>query len=394
ALIQTLPKDVRRQLIPAAETTAAAYRLLALTDESLAMELARAVEAVVPTVRVASRAFDATRVPDHLRITFAVHDEAGTVVGVGKDLDEVKRRLRATMRAAVAKATPVEERKGITKWDVGDLSRRVDTTRGGHTVHGYPALLDDGDSVSLRVFTTAELQHRVMRGGVKRLLLLAVPVAKRAVEAQLANRDKLILGRFAPQTANAIASDCVAAVAERLVAENGEVWTATQFDSLVAIARKQLAARSAIALRTAGEIIAVAADIEVQLARLITASVAPNVADLRRHLARLVRDRFVLAHGEHRLADVLRYMNGIKRRLDKLPENPAKDLHKLAEVLAVEREYSSLLGSLPPGEAGQAMVDLGWLLEELRVSVFAPSLGTSRPVSTKRIVAELVALRS
>ncbi len=393
ALMQTLPKDIRRQLIPAAETTAAAYRLLEATDEPLVVALARAVEAAVPSVRVPPRAFDASRVPGHLRITFAVHDETDAVVGLGKDLAEVKRQLRATLRAAVARATPVDERRGITTWDVGDLPRRVDTVRGGHTVHGYPALLDDGDSVSLRVFTTAELQGRVMRGGVKRLLLLAVPVGKRAVETHLNNRDKLMLSRFAPQSATSIATDCVAAVADRLVVEYGEVWTTAQFDSLVATARRQLPLRSAIALRTASEIVALAADIEEQLAKLISASVAPNVADVRRHLARLVRDRFVVVHGEHRLSDVLRYVNGIKRRLDKLPENPAKDLHKLAEVSKVEREYSSLLASLPPGDVGQDVVDLGWMLEELRVSVFAPSLGTSRPVSTKRVVAELVALR-
>jgi ATP-dependent helicase HrpA len=393
ALMQTLPKDIRRQLIPAAETTAAAYRLLESADEPLAVALARAVEAAVPSVRVPPRAFDGTRVPDHLRITFAVHDETGAVVGIGKDLNDIKRRLRATLRAAVARATPLDERRGITKWDVGELARRVDTVRGGHTVHGYPALLDDGDSVSLRVFTTTELQERVMRGGVKRLLVLAVPVGKRAVETHLANRDKLMLARFAPQTAGAIAADCIEAVADRLVAEHGEVWTAAEFDSLVATARRQLPLRSAIALRTAAEIVALAADVEEHLAKLISPSVAPNVADARRHLARLVRDRFVIAHGEHRLADVLRYVNGIKRRLDKLPESPAKDLHKLAEVRKVEREYSSLLDSLPSGDVGQAVIDLGWLLEELRVSVFAPSLGTSRPVSTKRIVAELVALR-
>ena len=393
ALMQTLPKDIRRQLIPAAETTAAAYRLLEVADEPLAVALARAVETVVPSVRVPPRAFDATRVPDHLRITFAVHDETDAVVGIGKDLNEIKRQLRTTLRAAVARATPLDERRGITKWDVGDLPRRVDTVRDGHTVHGYPALLDDGDSVSLRVFTTAELQGRVMRGGVTRLLLLGVPVSKRAAETYLANRDKLMLARFASQTANAIASDCVAAVADRLVAEHGEVWTTAQFDSLVVTARQQLPRRSAIALRTAAEIVAVAADIEERVAKLISPLVAANVADVRRHLARLVRNRFVIAHGEHRLSDVLRYLNGIKRRVEKLPENPAKDLHKLAEVLNVEREYSSLLESLPPGDVGQDVVDLGWMLEELRVSVFAPSLGTSRPVSTKRIVAELVALR-
>jgi ATP-dependent helicase HrpA len=202
-----------------------------------------------------------------------------------------------------------------------------------------------------------------------------------------------MLARFAPQTANAIAADCVTAVADRLVAEHGEVWTAADFDALVATARRQLPLRSAVALRTAAEIVAAAAEIEEHLSKLISVSVAPNVADVRRHLARLVRERFGVAHGEHRLADVLRYLNGITRRLDKLPEHPAKDLRKLAEVRKVERDYSSLLESLPPGDVGPDIVDLGWMLEELRVSVFAPSLGTSRPVSTKRIVAELAKLR-
>ena len=182
ALMQTLPKDIRRQLIPAAETTAAAYRLLEVTDEPLTVALARRGGSSRPFGASAASRLRCTRVPDHLRITFAVHDETDAVVGLGKDLDELKRQLRATLRSAVARATPVDERRGITGWDVGDLPRRVDTVRGDHTVYGYPALLDDGDSVSLRVFTTAELQERVMRGGVRRLLLLAVPVGKRAVE--------------------------------------------------------------------------------------------------------------------------------------------------------------------------------------------------------------------
>ena len=152
--MQTLPKDIRRQLIPAAETTAAAYELLEVADEPLAVALARAVEAVVPSVRVPPRAFDATRVPDHLRITFAVHDDDRCRGRHRQGPRRGQAPVAGDASAAVARATPVDERRGITTWDVGDLPRRIDTVRGGHTVHGYPALLDDGDSVSLRVFTT------------------------------------------------------------------------------------------------------------------------------------------------------------------------------------------------------------------------------------------------
>jgi ATP-dependent helicase HrpA len=391
ALVQTLPKDIRRELIPMADTLAAAGRALRVGEDPLVVALARALEKVAPSpVRVPRQAFDTSRLPPHLRIGFAVHDQTGAVVGGGKDLNDVKRALRAQMRAEVASVTTLQERRGITSWDFGDLPERIDTERGGHTVHGYPAVLDDGNSVSLRVFTNAQLQARVMRGGVTRLLLLAVPVGKRAIEAQLTNSHRLAVARFGLQTADGIAADCVTAVADRLVADAGEVRTAAGFESLVRVARRELPQRGAAALRAAADIIAAAARIDDRLSTLVSDSVSANVADIRRHLRRLVRAGFVAAHGAHRLDDVLRYVRGIERRLEKVPENPAKDLHKLADVLAVERRYADLLDAVPAGEVTPEMVDVGWTLEELRVSVFAPSLGTARPVSPKRITADFL----
>ena len=244
ALMQTLPKDIRRQLIPAAETTAAAYRVLECPTNRWPLPwLALSKRSCLRCeYRLRLRCRSRSRPPaDHVRSA----RRHRRVVGVGKDLGG-QRRLRSKLRAAVAEATPVDERRGVTTWDVGDAAACRHRAR-QPPVHGYPALLDDGDSVSLRIFTTAELQERVMRGGVKRLLMLAVPVGKRAVEAQLSNRDKLMLARFAPQTAGAIASDCIETVADRLVVEHGEVWTAAQFDALVASARRQLPVRSAVA---------------------------------------------------------------------------------------------------------------------------------------------------
>jgi ATP-dependent helicase HrpA len=393
ALAQTLPKDIRRQLIPMGETVTAALRLLSRDDRRLVDALAEAVVAAAPTpVRIAGHHFDLQRVPPHLRITFAVHDAADCVVAIGKDLNDLKRRLRGSMRTEIARAVPIEERSGITSWDVGDLRQRIDTDRNGVTVHGYPALVDDGDAVSLRVLTTAGLQARVMRGGVRRLLLLTVPVARRTVEAGLGNADLLRLARSAAGGFDDVLVDCVEAVADRLVVAAGDVFAAAQFDALVARARDTMTADTIEAIRTVSKIIARAARCEERLAVLVSESVAANVADVRRHLHRLVRPRMATAHGAHRLADVDRYVEGIERRLEKITEQPAKDLRKLADVLRLERAYSALLDRTPASAVTSAMIDFGWSLEELRVSIFAPALGVAYSVSTQRLTAVLNSL--
>jgi ATP-dependent helicase HrpA len=393
ALAQTLPKDIRRQLIPMGETVTAALRLLSRDDRRLVEALAEAVVAAAPTpVRIAGHHFDVQRVQPHLRITFAVHDAADRVVAIGKDLNDLKRRLRGSMRTEIARVVPIEERSGITSWDVGDLLQRIDTDRNGVTVHGYPALVDDGDAVSLRVLTSAGLQARVMRGGVRRLLLLTAPVARRTVEAGLGNADRLRLARSAAGGFDDVLVDCVEAVADRLVVAAGDVFTGAQFDALVARARGTMAAEAIEAIRSVSKIVARAARCEERLAVLISDSVAANVADVRRHLHRLVRPRMASAHGAHRLADVARYVEGIERRLEKITEQPAKDLHKLADVLRLERAYGALLDRTPAGEVTPAMIDFGWNLEELRVSIFAPALGVARSVSTQRLTALLNSL--
>ena len=394
ALVQTLPKDIRRELIPAADTIAAAMRQLIHSDEPLTVALARALESVSPSpVRIGAHAFDVRRIPEHLRITFAVRDAQDSLVGRGKDLIELRRQLRTELRSEVARSLPLQERRGITIWDVGTIPQIIETHRDGHLVQGYPALLDTTDSVALRILTNPELQRRVMRGGVRRLLLLGVSVGKRAVEAQLTTAHKLAIARSSLMTNEALTSDCIFGAADRIVAEPiGDVWDQPGFDRLVAYARTELPITAATAFARAADILMINALIDERLAKLVTDSVAPSVADIRRQTKRLIRPGFVSAHGVQRLDDVLRYLRAIDRRLDKLVEDPRKDQHKLAEVVLVERRYSELLQRLGNEPISPTVIEMGWTLEELRVNTFAQSLGTNRPVSMKRIHTELAAL--
>jgi ATP-dependent helicase HrpA len=290
----------------------------------------------------------------------------------------------------VARRAPIEERRGIVAWDFGDLPTVVESSHDGVTVRGFPALLDVGDSVSIRVLTNADLQARVMRTGVRRLLLVAVPVSKRAMERDLTNQRKLAVARCGLMSLDELEGDCLTAAADRVLADHGgAVFTEAEFRALVAVARDELADHAATALRTATDVCSAANEVTTTLDRLVTPNMSAGASDARRQLGRLVRTGFVTTAGTTRLPDVVRYVKAIEMRLAKLPEDPHRDASRLREVLPLERRYAAMVQRLPREAITPEVVDLGWQLEELRVSVFAQSLGAARGVSASKIARTL-----
>jgi ATP-dependent helicase HrpA len=336
--------------------------------------------------------FDPDRAPPHLRITFDVLDAEGFSLGRSKDLDTLRKRLNPQLRSAIAAASPIAERTGITTWDVGSLPSVVDNLHEGHLVRGHPTLVDDGDSVSLRILTNADLQARVMRTGVRRLLMLAVPVARRSVETGLTNAHRLAIAGGAVGSLDELISDSVTAAADRVVRDIDLPWTAEAFAALVRVGKDEMATRASAALRTAATAAGAARDIGARLDKLVAPAVQPSADDVRAQLRRLVRPGFVTATGLDRMDDVLRYLRGLDRRLDKLPDDPARDQRKVRQIAALERQYVTLLDRLGRGGVTAEVIELGWALEELRISEFAQVVGTKRPVSPQRIASELARL--
>ena len=185
-----------------------------------------------------------------------------------------------------------------------------------------------------------------------------------------------------------------AAAAAVVDAHGGPAWTGAGMDALVAAAREDLRPTAARALAVAGEVLVAAADARRRLDRLTLPALAPSVEDATAHLGRLVRPGFVASAGIGRLADVNRYVRAIVARLEKLPGTPGRDSARLAEVLPLERSYRDLLAALQPGQVTARVVEAGWLLEELRVSLFAQQLGTRLPVSPTKVRVELDSLWS
>jgi ATP-dependent helicase HrpA len=390
-LVRSLPKDVRRQLIPLGETIDSVLRHLAAGDPAagpLADALARAVSEVAH-ISLTGASFDVSAVPDHLRVHFVVSDDEGTVHAVGDDLGAIKAQLAGSVRESIAAAAPIEERRGIVTWDVGDLPRVVESSDRAMDVKAYPALLDVGDSVALRVVTTPELQQRIMRGGVRRLLLLNGAPTRSSIVRTLDNADRLAIAAGDIDLGE-VSGDCVAAAVDRVMSDHGSLpWSEAEFESLRRAIRDTAPGLAANALHKAARVIAAATEARDRLARLHAAALRPSVDDANLHLGRLVHTGFVLGAGIERLDDIERYVRAIVYRLDHLAGAGERDRRRMAEVGPLERRYTDIVDTAGPGKLPPELVEVRWQLEELRVATFAQPLMIKRPgqpaISTKRI---------
>jgi ATP-dependent helicase HrpA len=399
ALVRSLPKDVRRQLIPLGETIDSVLERLASADPAagpLVDALATAVRDVAH-VDVTGASFDRSVLPEHLRLHVVVSDDDGTVHAVGTDLDAIKSQLAGTARESIAAAAPIEERRGIVTWDVGDLPRVVESTDRAMDVKAYPALLDVGDSVALRVVTTPELQQRIMRGGVRRLLLLNGAPTRSSVVRKLDNADRLAIAAGDIDLGE-VSGDCVAAAVDRVMTDHGSLpWTEAEFEELRLAVRDAAPGLAANALHKAARVIDAASEARDRLARLRADALQPSVDDANRHLGRLVHRGFVLGSGLDRLDDIERYVRAIMYRLDHLSGAQVVDQRRMAEVVPLEQRFESIVDAAGTAQLGSALVDLRWQLEELRVVTFAQPLMRKRPgqpsVSAKRVAAALAELR-
>jgi ATP-dependent helicase HrpA len=396
ALIRSLPKPLRRVFVPAPDAARAVLaRLVPGPGESVPL-----VEALARELRrlggvdVPASAFAWDKVPPHLRTTFRVVD-GGRTVAAGKDIEELQRRLGRTVRDVLADAARSLEREGLREWTVGTVPRTFAAggsaggagAAGAAGVVGYPALVDCGDTVALRVLPTEAEQQAAMEAGVRRLLLLGAPSPVRYVSARLDGRAKLALTQNPHGSLAALLADCSAAAVDEIVAEaGGPPWDAEGFAKLADRVRTELNERVLELLRAAQQVLAVWTPLTARLVDPVPAPLRPAYEDVRAQVAALVGPGFVATTGRRRLADVRRWLAAAEHRLDRLPGDTARDGVRMARIAAVEAELRSFVDGLPPARRDtDAVRQLRWMVQELRVSFFAQALGTPYPVSEQRI---------
>ncbi len=393
ALIRSLPKPLRVKFVPAPDHARAFLAAVTPGEEPLLDALERHLRRTTGVVaRRGDWALD--KIPAHLRLSFRVFSAGGDVLGEGKDLESLQDTLRASTGEAIASAASAVEREGLTGWDFGTLPEVFTQTRAGHDVTGYPALVDAGDSVSIKVFGSQSERDAVTRLGLRRLVLLALPTlgARLVKDLNYAdNADKLVLGLNPHGSVAALVDDCQAVAAGWLIDARvgysaGPGWDRGVFDSLVDQVRSGLPDQLQRALGLARTALAASHEVDRRLSGRAELSMLPALSDMKGQWSRLVYAGFVADAGLEALRHYPRYLAAIGHRLDKLPIDPRRDAVLMAQVAGVQTPYLHQLEALPPGvPPAHALRQIRWMLEELRVSLWAQQLTTSRSISVKRI---------
>jgi ATP-dependent helicase HrpA len=403
-LIRSLPKPVRRHYVPAPNYAKAFLeRTVPSPDlrhgephqEPLTVTLARELQRMVG-VPVTADDFDLSRIPDHLKITFRIVDERRRKLAEDKDLEALKLRLRPKARQALSKAAASSgpsgeslERTGLKDWTIGTLTKVFETRRAGQPVKAYPALVDEGESVSVRLFDTEAEQAQAMWQGTRRLIMLNIPVSPaKFASDRLTNQQKLALSRNPHGSVQALFEDCAMAAADRLVADHGgPAWDEESFRKLFDKVRADLVDLTVRTIDQVQQILAAWQACERRLKATNSLTLINNVQDVREQLAALMPAGFVTRTGLRRLPDLMRYLVAVDRRLQQMPTAVQRDTTRMEKVHEMQDEYAWLLEQLPQGRpVPQEVLDIRWMIEELRVSYFAHALGTAYPVSDKRIV--------
>ncbi len=393
ALIRSLPKQLRVNFVPA-PNHARAFLAAAVPGEeplldALERHLRRTTGVVVPR-----EAWDLEKVPPHLQLSFRVVADDGSVVGEGKNLDALRQTLHSSSVAAIATAAGAVEKTGLTSWDFGELPRTFVQTRAGHEVRGYPALVeerpDDGStpvSVAIRVLASEAEQEAATRLGLRRLLMLAVPLPGQALVRELGNAEKLTLGLAPHPTVGALVDDAYAAAVDAVVAAaGGPVWDRPGYERLESAVRADGPSRTRDLVDLLLRILPMAHDVDRELSGRAEMALLPALADLKGQWGRLVQPGFVAGAGFEALRHYSRYLEAMRIRVQKLRTDPRRDAVLMGPVAAVQTAYSNRVSALPAGQPpGETLERIRWMIEELRVSTWAQELRTPHPISVQRV---------
>ncbi|MFC4948565.1 ATP-dependent RNA helicase HrpA [Pseudonocardia sp. GCM10023141] len=386
ALIKTLPKNLRRLFAPAPDHARAVLARLRAGDEPLLDGLERELGRM-REVRIPREAWELDRLPEHLSVTFRVIGEDGHEITRGTDLEALRHKLAPRVRAELAAAGVELERTGLTTWTIGTLPREHSIRRGSHVVTGFPGLIDRGSAVDVRVFPTAAERDPAHLRGVRRLLLLETPSPARQVQRELDNTTKLTLSRNPHGSVSALLEDCVTAAADALIiAAGGPAWDERGYTRLRTLFQQRLGSTTLQVLQAVRGVLAVWHRVQGQVGDLRAPLLQAGRADITAQLDALVRPGFVTAAGASRLADVARYLEAIERRIEKLRVDTVRDAEWTAQVHVAADEYDAEVAALPAGvEPSPALREVRWMIEELRVGLYAHPMRTRYPISIKRI---------
>ena len=383
-MIRGLPKALRRNFVPAPDFAKAFFEAEAPRDEPLAKALAAFLKRTTG-VAIDASAFADAEPPVHLQMRYRVHDENGRTVAEGRDLAAIRNQWEGKAREAFSRKTDVElTREDIVAWDFESIPREVRSEAG---LKAYPALVDLGEAVALRVFERADEAAEAHVGGVERLLRQALAPEFKRARRQLPIGNPLSL-KYAPLgSVDGLREDLVeGGFADLLATHKLDVRTQGEFEALRTELGRELFGAAMERQKLAEPIIEAQAELKPWMEPPLMGFAKASYDDLREQLTALLQPGFLRELPTSRLAHFARYLKAMRLRGERLRQDPARDQSRMLQVLPYWR---ALLNAGGTAWDAQAWSELRWLLEEWRVSLFAQEMKTAEPVSAKRLARAL-----
>ncbi|MEZ7730954.1 ATP-dependent RNA helicase HrpA [Haemophilus sp. 27098_8_127] len=388
ALVKSLPKSYRRNFVPAPNYAQAflsrAVPLEKPLLDTLIYELRR-----MTGVTVEAEHWNWEQIPSHLKMTFRVVDENGKKIAESMNLDELKFNLKDRVQESIsAVADDGIEQSGLHIWSFAELPQCYEQKQRGFSVKAFPAIVDEKDAVGIKLFETEFEQAVAMQQGLRRLLLLNVPSPIKYLHEKLPNKAKLGL-YFTPfGRVLDLIDDCIACAVDKLIADfGGFVWDEAGFEKLRDFVRENLNEVTVDIAQKVEQILSLNHALNQRLKGKMDFTMAFAFSDIKAQLSGLIYPGFVQKSGYDRLPDLQRYLQAIDKRIDKLAQDVNRDRAAMLRVEQVQQAYQQLLAKLPKSKPiSDEIAEIRYMIEELRVSLFAQQLGTKYQVSDKRIL--------
>lgn len=385
-MIKSLPKTLRRNFVPAPNYAEAALANMSPEQGDIKASLTKQLLRMTG-VRLSDDAWEVLSLPTHLKMHFRVVDDKQKQLSFGDDLAALKLELQGNIQETLVKvADKGIEKKDLVTWDFGELPAEFKQKHGGYEVKAFPALVDNRQSVEIKLFDHQEDAILAAKSGLRRLILLNVPSPVKYLEQKLPNKAKLGLYFNPFGKITDLIHDCIGCAADSIIAKYPAPTNADEFEKIKEVVRADIADETVEIAKQVEKILTAAHKVHKQLKGKVSLDMIVANGDIKGQLSKLIFSGFVTETGAKKLEDIQRYIAAIDHRLNKLKIDPIRDRANAVEIQPLLEAYEQFT-KLPrlSLQLQSELLSLRWMIEELRVSLFAQQLGTSYPVSVKRV---------
>lgn len=396
ALLRGLPKPIRKSFVPVPDYANACLEVMEPSDKSLTRVLAEQLKKMTG-IHIPEDAWGEGSLSGYLRMNFQVMDEKGKQIDAGRDLILLKKRHGGKGGESYHRLPDSGlEREGLTDWDFATLPKTVEMDRGGIKLRGFPALVDEGDSVALRVLDSQLNAEKAGRAGLRRLYMLKLAKDIRYLRRNLKGLEKMRLQYtktasppkgLAVQGKQGLESELVALIVDLTFIEGQpEVRDESSFKARIEKGRGELMTLASEATVLLGNILLQYQQVRKALSGATQINWMLSVSDMKQQLDRLVFQGFLQHTPYQQLKQLPRYLKALEMRLEKLRHAASRDQQLVREMQSFYQQWQARDKKCrESGKIDERVEEMRWQFEELRVSLFAQELRTAYPISLKRI---------